>query len=279
MALSGTLVNAQGMTLTEGAYDLEVRAKDAGSGMGSIEILLRRNGDALFTRQDYREQPCANGGCPMTRRWVFRPQAHAPGDYTVRVISRDLRGNATTRDLPVRVGSGFHGGEHSLGLEEFWNYDSTQTGAGTPPTSTRPPATSSGTARRSSTPAAACRPCSTSPTTRRTSRRTTMRTASTTRRASGFSVGISGLTRLNEPLDLSRSGYGEIILTDVDGTRHEFAPGADGPDLDTEADYWIPPAGVQLHLRRWSDWDPWRAFAATRPDGVTFFFDSNGYAS
>ena len=40
-------------------------------------------------------------------------------------------------------------------------------------------------------------------------------------------------------------------------------PGADGPDLDAEADYWIPPAGVQLHLRRWSDFDPYRAFAAT----------------
>ena len=90
LTLSGTLVAAQGMTLVEGAYDLEARATDTGSGMGSIEILLRRNGDALFTRQDYREQPCANGGCPMTRRWVFRPQAHTPGDYTVRVIARDL---------------------------------------------------------------------------------------------------------------------------------------------------------------------------------------------
>ena len=278
LTLSGTLVAAQGMTLVEGAYDLEARADDTGSGMGSIEILLRRNGDALFTRQDYREQPCPNGGCSMTRRWVFRPQAHTPGDYTVRVIARDLGGNATTRDVTVRVGSTFYGGEHSLGLEEFWNYDTTQTGAGT----AAHVDTATGNLVWHSTPVV--NPGrGLSSVLNLTYNSQDEATDDNEDRVydeagSGFSVGISGLTRLNEPLDLSRVAWGaEIVLTDVDGTRHKFRPGADGPDLDTEADYWIPPAGVQLHLRRWSDGDPYRAFAATRPDGVTFFFDSNGF--
>ena len=283
VALSGTLINAQGMTLTEGAYDLEVRAQDAQSGMGSIEILLRRNGDALFSRQDYREQACANGGCSMTRRWVFRPEAHAPGDYTVRVISRDLAGNATTRDVPVRVGTGYPGGEHSLGLEEFWNYDTTQTGAGT----AAHVDTGTGNLVWHSTPVVnPGRGLSSvlNLTYNSQDESTTSNATAYNQVGPGFSLGISGLTRLNEPLDLTAVAWGgEIVLTDVDGTRHEFRAGADGPDLDTEADYWIPPAGVQLHLRRWSPGDPavdpWRAFAATRPDGVTFFFDSNGYAS
>ena len=42
---------------------------------------------------------------------------------------------------------------------------------------------------------------------------------------------------------------------------------------------------MQLHLRRWSPTararragcDRRKAWAATRPDGVTFFFDANGY--
>ena len=283
VALSGTLINAVGMTLTEGAYDLEVRAQDAQSGMGSIEILLRRNGDALFTRQDYREQACANGGCSMTRRWVFRPEAHAPGDYTVRVISRDIAGNATTRDVPVKVGTGYPGGEHSLGLEEFWNYDTTQTGAGT----AAHVDTGTGNLVWHSTPVVnPGRGLSSvlNLTYNSQDESTTSNATAYNQVGPGFSVGISGLTRLNEPLDLTAVAWGgEIGLTDVDGTRHEFRAGADGPDLDSEPDYWIPPAGVQLHLRRWSPGDPaidpWRAFAATRPDGVTFFFDSNGYAS
>jgi RHS repeat-associated protein len=283
VALSGRLIDAIGMTLTEGAYDLLVRAGDPLSGMGSIEILLRRSGDVLFTRQDYREQACPNGGCSLTRRWVFRPQAYAPGDYTVRVIARDMAGNATTRDVPVKVGTGYPGGDHSLGLEEFWNYDTVQTGAGT----AAHVDTGTGNFVWHSTPVVnPGRGLSSvlNLTYNSQEESTTNVPTGYDEAGRGFSIGISGLTRLNEPLDLTAVAWGgEIVLTDVDGTRHVFRAGADGPDLDTEPDYWIPPAGVQLHLRRWSVGDPaidpWRAYAATRPDGVTFFFDSNGYAS
>jgi RHS repeat-associated protein len=93
----------------------------------------------------------------------------------------------------------------------------------------------------------------------------------------GFSLGISSLTRLNEPLsgvgvgDTPIVSPGTIRLTDVDGTRHTFQRDAARPDWYRE------PPGVQLALRR----DPYapadRRWIATRPDGVAFFFDSLGY--
>jgi hypothetical protein len=87
----------------------------------------------------------------------------------------------------------------------------------------------------------------------------------------GFSLGIDGLTRLNEPLDLSLQALGRISFTDVDGTRHTFIqdPG--------NSQHWIRPPGVFLWLRQWSSTDPSKTWAITRPDGVTFFFDQAGF--
>jgi RHS repeat-associated protein len=91
----------------------------------------------------------------------------------------------------------------------------------------------------------------------------------------GFSLGIDGLTRLNDPLDLSQMSNGQISFTDIDGTHHTFV---------SENGQWIAPPGVFLHLRAWypapytsSTWN--KAWAITRPDGVTFFFDGLGYES
>jgi RHS repeat-associated protein len=87
----------------------------------------------------------------------------------------------------------------------------------------------------------------------------------------GFSLGIDGLTRLNEPLDLSVAPAGRISFTDVDGTRHTFVQDP------SNAQHWIAPPGVFLWLRQWSASDASKAWAITRPDGVTFFFDQAGY--
>jgi len=91
----------------------------------------------------------------------------------------------------------------------------------------------------------------------------------------GFSLGIDGLTRLNEQLDLSQQANGEVSFTDVDGTHHTFV---------YSNGQWVAPPGGFLHLRAWnpapytpSTWD--KAWAITRPDGVTFFFDGLGYES
>jgi RHS repeat-associated protein len=97
----------------------------------------------------------------------------------------------------------------------------------------------------------------------------------------GFSLGIDGLTRLNEPLDLSQvanTPNPEISFTDIDGTHHTFV---------YSSGRWVAPPGVFLRLRAWNPapytagvngtWD--KAWAITRPDGVTFFFDGLGYES
>lgn len=93
----------------------------------------------------------------------------------------------------------------------------------------------------------------------------------------GFSLGISSLTRLNEPLtgvgvgDAPIASPATIRLTDVDGTRHTFQRDASRPDWYRE------PPGVQLALRRDPAGPANRRWIATRPDGVAFFFDSLGY--
>jgi RHS repeat-associated protein len=111
----------------------------------------------------------------------------------------------------------------------------------------------------------------------------------------GFSLGISGPTRLNEPLggvliaQMVEEGTGAIpgytgtlpgesnlvvTMTDADGTVHTFTKAADGS--------WIAPPGVSMRLRRNQDGgtivtpieEKW---ALTRPDGITHFFDNLGY--
>jgi RHS repeat-associated protein len=111
----------------------------------------------------------------------------------------------------------------------------------------------------------------------------------------GFSIAVSGPTRLNEPLggvllaqaledgesflpDLGGLQPGDglkITLTDADGTVHTFT--RSGPDAK-----WVSPPGLNMHLRRWNPDgdlvnpvdDQW---AMTRADGVTHFFDTFGY--
>ena len=122
----------------------------------------------------------------------------------------------------------------------------------------------------------------------------------------GFSLGISGPTRLNEPLegvmvgqvvdeavdatqvdtgDLELALPGlvppeafnpldvEIKMTDADGTRHTFTRTDNG---------WESPPGVNLRLRRHRAGgtfatpieDKWMM---TRPDGVTHYYDTHGF--
>jgi RHS repeat-associated protein len=94
----------------------------------------------------------------------------------------------------------------------------------------------------------------------------------------GFSLGIDGLTRLNEPLDLSQAAAGAVSFTDVDGTRHTFVEPAGQSQ-------WISAPGVFLHLRQWnsppyltaSQWN--QAWGITTPQGTTYLFDALGYES
>ena len=93
----------------------------------------------------------------------------------------------------------------------------------------------------------------------------------------GFSLGISGPTRLNEPLDLTGANLpwpqAKIAFTDTDGTRHIYMadPG------DSSHQHYLEPPGVFLYLRKYSASDQTRTWAMSRPDGVTYFFDQGGY--
>jgi YD repeat-containing protein len=87
-----------------------------------------------------------------------------------------------------------------------------------------------------------------------------------------FSLGISGPTRLSEPLGVPKGNGGTVTLYDADGTRHIFKKAADGVTFSA-------PPGVHLHLRRFSDNDADKRWAMTRPDGITHFFDADGYQS
>ena len=104
----------------------------------------------------------------------------------------------------------------------------------------------------------------------------------------GISVQLGSITRLNEPLWIegiggapitltgNASDASRIVLTDGDGTRHSFERDRPAPGVRFKA-----PAGVYLELRRFRDGnaaDP-RFWAATRPDGTTFFFYRDGRAS
>jgi RHS repeat-associated protein len=101
----------------------------------------------------------------------------------------------------------------------------------------------------------------------------------------GFSIAVSGPTRVNEPLrgvilaaaaeeatPPSAAGL-KIAMTDADGTEHVFT---------NVAGRWVAPPGLNLHLRRYKPGgsivspipDKW---ALTRPDGVTHFFDNLGF--
>lgn len=87
----------------------------------------------------------------------------------------------------------------------------------------------------------------------------------------GFSISASGLTRINEPLDVTLASLGLIRLTDADGTQHTFRS-TDGGQSFTD------PAGVNLRLRRFAtEQRSPKYWAITRPDGVTYYFDERGY--
>src|SRR3954447_5007109 len=86
----------------------------------------------------------------------------------------------------------------------------------------------------------------------------------------GFSLSLSSITRINEPLDVSGSGGGNIDLTDAAGTRHRFIRSPLNPNV-----YDAPP-GVNVRLRRFSTVNDAKSWAGTTPDGVTHYWDSRG---
>lgn len=93
----------------------------------------------------------------------------------------------------------------------------------------------------------------------------------------GWSVQASSLVRLGTALDFHPNpNPTKVTLTDGDGTGHTFS-------WNSTTSTWDSPKGVHLYLQRLVDCGPKteesRAWVATRPDRVQFFFDCDGYPS
>ncbi|MDQ1699758.1 MAG: hypothetical protein QOG34_1621, partial [Frankiaceae bacterium] len=81
-----------------------------------------------------------------------------------------------------------------------------------------------------------------------------------------FSLSISTLTRMGTPLDI-HPNY--VELTDGDGTVLRFVQHGSSSAFDE-------PSGTNLYLRK-ANASGAKTWAFTRPDGVTFYFDDNGF--
>ncbi len=86
----------------------------------------------------------------------------------------------------------------------------------------------------------------------------------------GWSLAISSLTRLGH--NQFRPQGNKLQLVDADGTLHEFS-------RENQNSPWVPPAGSHLYLRGVTDvpGEPTAAWALTRPDRVTFYYDDKGF--
>lgn len=270
-----------------------------GSGVKSVEVLVDGVRERLYDRT------CPSSGCPQ--QWsidhVIDSSRYAEGTHTVRVVAKDLSGNAgnaaTTSVYVTQLGAV---DRSKLGLEDFFHYHSTQTGAGT---RLHVNAHTGNVVWHSVPVVNPGRGLSTVVNLTYNSHdrggviaEQLSATGSAVLGASladlvglaygeaghGFSIGVSGLTRLNEPLAGAPTAMatGRIVMTDPDGTAHTFT------DANRDGIFDEPP-GVHLRLRRFDDragTDPAtgrpyssKRWAITRPDGVTAFFDPDGYAT
>jgi RHS repeat-associated protein len=284
-------------------YILTARSSDATSGVKSMSMTV--DGDtahAVRWSDPSCNQPTA---CPGSKAHDFTFRAPV-GAHSISVTATDLAGNVTApATTTVTTTEPPPADNDRVGLEKFWDYDSTDTGAGSSvmvnsetgnviwhdvpivnpgrglstfvnldynSQERANPSGLQGTIDPLGGVALPSRP-------------------SYNAAGRGFSISVSGPTRVNEPLggvgaaDVRDgllgmvsglpTGFGnDIVLTDADGTRHHFTRDAN------HSAKWNAPPGVHLTLRRWATTgDPIidRAWVMTRADGVAYFFDRLGY--
>jgi RHS repeat-associated protein len=274
--------------LTGLSYPLTVAGADAASGVAEIDIRVDSNAPTMLT------ESCPNTNCPAnaSTNYSFNNEDYSPGQHTITITTKDWlgqQGNAahdTTQSFSIytkpliSLGNSQSANQNDqFGLESFYDYRKVATGAGSyaranlangnlvwddVPVVDRGQGLSTfvEVAYNSQHRLGELAPLQ---------NQTLLPTGEYNQIGQGFSVGIDGPTRLNEPLDLSVEGLGRISFTDVDGTRHTFIQDP------SNSQHWIAPPGVFLSLRPWSTSDASKAWAITRPDGVTFFFDQAGY--
>ena len=285
---TGSLTQAGGGTLVGGSADLRVDATDVFSGVRQIRFLV--DGDERQAKQGV----CDDDGCAQTLSdtFVVSASSYPTGAHTLRAEISDYVGSPAVRHLVVKeytftnVAGSASAPRQALGLEDFWQYDSTPTGAG----SAAHVNLATGNVVWHKVPIVnRGRGLSSVVNVTYNSHDTTgllenlpvnLRYQELGR---GFSLAISGLSRLNEPLSgVSAAGLpvvpNQIGLSDADGTRHKF-------NRIGGTTQYSHPAGVNLRLRRFTTpplitlpgVDTSKTWAITRPDGTTFYYDANGY--
>jgi RHS repeat-associated protein len=268
VGLSGALWNAGGSTLEAGDYDLTVDATDAsGSGVKSVDIAV----DGV--RMDLAAQGCPDGGCAMTHGYTFATDGFTPGLHRITVTATDFAGRPGVRSFDVTVPPDNSPPAIAVGIEDFFGFRTFDTGAGSQALVNTAngnlvwhlgAATNRGRGLDTNVDV-------------------TYNALSSKEDlghgydeiGDGFSLAISTLTRVNEALDLRDVDDGIITLTDADGTMHRFRK-------DPAGAWFNPPSGVNLRLRKYhanptTQGQLMKVWAATRPDGTTYFFDKCGY--
>ena len=281
-----------------------IDADDTQSGVKKVTVYV----DGKL-REGTAQPTCADGQCPTKFKVEIPGTELATGTHQVRVIATDQipatgtpaidKLHTVEETFSVTVVNQNSGGkradEPGLGFEDWMTYDSTPTGAG----STHRVNLATGNSLWSVSPVSnpgigfdtvlrltynSLEPVGALPGVLGPSGLLEYGVA-----GRGVSVQLGSITRLNEPLwiegiagvpltlDRNANDASRIVLTDGDGTRHTFERRS-GTGVRFKA-----PAGVHLELRRHAaenapEGTP-RFWAATRPDGSTFYFYRDGRAS
>jgi hypothetical protein len=298
-----------GIPATPGVeYTLDIATADGDNqvpraGVRSIEVLVDGRQGAFW------EQECPQGSCSMERTFRFNASEYGDDDpnthHLVETVVTDFAGNEVRREFEIDI---ITAGEvtvpaRSAGLEQYFHFDSTETGLSGAHVNLatgnlvwhKTPLTNPGRGLNSflnlTYNSFDHAPLDTPPAVD-----SKMLGAGEYDEAGlGFSVGLSGVTRVNEPLrffDASGNDLPPLVsgaplvlpasigMTDADGTVHRFYARVDKP-LSFRS-----PAGVNLHLRKYNNavneggtlpQNRTRSWAMTRPDGVSYFFDALGF--
>lgn len=254
--------------LPSGSHDLHIDARDPDPGRGrSCVAFAELTVDGARKRRiDAPNQPDA---CSIVDDFTFNTADYTPGAHVISVFGTDQAGNPFHQSFTVIIGSELFEPGSQYGLEQFFQFETTETGAKTQAHVN----VATGNMVWHSTPIV--NPgrglSSVVNVTYNSQGPVGDELIGYGEAGKGFSLGASGLTRVNEPLDLKFEALlGVIDLTDLDGTRHRFV------DPDRDGAYTAPP-GVNLNLRRFSTTKKDKTWAVTRPDGVTHFFDERGF--
>lgn len=285
---------------------------DTSSGLDTLELERRTSSVAgsSFARVAFVDHCPTNMGCPKDPKSLsYTLPADTPaGEYEFRAIARDRVGNQTTDVWKIKVVSAIRsGGRGKLGLEQWFVLDETPTGGD----STAYVNGENGNLIWHGTPIV--NPgrglSSVVNLTYNSQDRggllglnlgsvpliplgdvddilgADLTGTSYKQAGTGFSISVSGPTRVNEPLSGVMTANlpavaGRITMTDPDGTAHVFSRSAG-------SDVWRAPAGVNMRLRYTAPPSPLLPSIAAlegesvwqllRPDGTKHTFDRYGY--